>query len=471
MFKNPKIKDYLFIIPIIFILIIKIPHLSLPYFWDEAWSYFTAVQQMYESGPSLLPGALPLKIAKGHPLFFFFIYSSWMHIFGTSVTVVHILSLLISVATIMVTYLMVKKHANQNAALIAIVLLSIQSLFLAQASMVLPEMLLTLLLLLSIHMYLSRNFGWFILSAGLMVMTKETSIVFICGFLLMHLLTYIKPEKEARKYIVETFMISVPLIIYAIFLVLHKIEFGSFFYPDHTGYVDFRFDSVSQKINIATEIIFTRYGRKTVLIISTLSLLIILIKKTKLKSGTLLALILIQTLLFLSFSAINFYTQRYMLGLLSLFMIASAVIMENAKLKNLWLNTLILIFVTSIPLYSTLTQKSNTDKDLGYVEAVMVHQKMVHFCEEQDWQDKGISASFNLIYYLRDYSLGYLSQDKGFSNVSDLRYIRDSEIFLIDCTNHGKELQIDTIKTENQLVKEYQIKQAWGEIYTNLSTK
>ena len=80
-----KIENYIFILPLLFVVIVKIPHLAVPYFWDEAWSYFPAVFKMYESGPGLLPGALPLWDAKGHPLFFFFLSSSWMRIVGTSV--------------------------------------------------------------------------------------------------------------------------------------------------------------------------------------------------------------------------------------------------------------------------------------------------------------------------------------------------------------------------------------------------
>ena len=152
MVKNLKLGNYIFIIPLLFVLVVKIPHLSLPYFWDEAWSYFTAVHKMYESGPGMLPGDLPLRIAKGHPLFFFFIHSLWMRIFGTSVTGIHILSLIISLSTLLTTYFLVKKHVNQNAALLAITLLSVQSLFLAQATMVLPEMLLTLLLFRSLKL-------------------------------------------------------------------------------------------------------------------------------------------------------------------------------------------------------------------------------------------------------------------------------------------------------------------------------
>ena len=62
--KKFDLKDLSLIIPIGLLLIIQIPNLSLPYFWDEAWSYFPAIYKMYEIGPGLLPGDLPLWDAK-----------------------------------------------------------------------------------------------------------------------------------------------------------------------------------------------------------------------------------------------------------------------------------------------------------------------------------------------------------------------------------------------------------------------
>ena len=466
-----KTKYYLFIFPVIFVLIVAVPHLSLPFFWDEAWSYFPAVYKMYETGPGLLPGALPLWVAKGHPLFFFFIHSLWMRIFGTTVTAIHILSLLISVGTLMATYFLVKKHANREAAFISVLLLSVQSLFLAQATMVLPEMLLTLLLLISTGSYLSGRYGGFALAASLMVMTKETSIVFICGFLFMHLLVYIKSQKELRKYIRESILISIPLLVYALFLLLHKIKFGSFLFQEHTAYIELSLNSVLRKLQIATGMIFTRYGRNVVLAATLTALFILLYRKKKPESSNLLILILIQTIFFLLFSAINFYTQRYMLSLMTLFMVAASVLMVQVQFNRRWLNVLTIMLVASIPLYYSFTKKTNSDSDLGYVEVVEVHQKMVHYCEEQGWYDKPISASFNLIFCLKDPHLGYVSTQEGFSNVMNLQKFRDAKIIVNECTSSVAKAQLDSINNRNKLVKEFQQEHAWGKIYTSLPVK
>lgn len=467
MIKNvlSKIQNSFFILPLLFVAIVKAPHLALPYFWDEAWSYFPAVFKMYENGPGLLPGALPLWDAKGHPLFFFFLSSIWMKIVGTSVFWVHILPLLISISTLLVSYFLVKKIAGTWAANITILLLSVQSLFLAQASMLLPEMLISLLLILCINLYLREKYFWFVLVASIMVLTKETSIVFVGGFLLFHLFVNLKPGNEARKYIGQSFLLLLPLLVYGLFLVLHKKEFGSYFFEDHMGYIKLSFPEILRKLQIATGIIYTRYGRNMILFATLIALVFILVKKKKLKGAKLLSLILLQTTVFLIFSALNFYTQRYMLVLLGLFTILAGVILQQAKFKNEIVNVILIITIVAIPTFYTFTKKSNSDSDLGYVEAVKIQREMVRFCEEQNWQDKNIAASFNLIFALRNPHLGFISGEKGFSEVTNWGNFREAKIFLNECTFFDYRTQLDSVKNETALFKEFQLKHSWGEVY------
>ncbi len=441
------------------------PHLFVPYFWDEAWSYFPAVFKMYENGPGLLPGALSLWDAKGHPLFFFFLNSSWMRLVGTSVFWVHVLPLLISLGTIMATYFLVKKHVNKWAANVSVVLLSVQSLFLAQATMLLPEMLVTLLLILSVDFYLRKKYWLFVLFASIMVITKETTIVFVGGFLLFHLFYSLKIREELKIYFKESLLLLIPIIVYGLFLVLHKREFGSFFFEDHMGYIKFNWESISKKLQIATGIVYTRYGRNVILLAVFVSALISFVKYKKIKNGKLLGLLLLQTVIFLTFSVLNFYTQRYMLSILSLFAIIAGVLIQQAKFKNKILNWLIVLAIAAVPTYYTFTKKSNSDSDLGYVETVKVHQQMVEFCEKQGWQNKPIAASFNMIFCLRNPHIGYVSSKEGFSEVTNMTKFREVEIWLFESTFDNHRHQLDSVRNEYTLLKEFKLKHAWGEIY------
>ncbi len=459
-----NIEKYLVVIPILILLIIKIPHLAIPYFWDEAWSYFPAVFKMYETGPGLLPGALPLWDAKGHPLFFFFLSSVWMKIGGTSVVWVHILPLLISAGTILTVYALLKKQVNIWAANSTALLLSVQSLFLAQASMLLPEMLVALLLVLSIHLYLQKKYWQYVIIASIMVLTKETTIIFVGGFIIFHLFMYLNPEKRSRAYILESITLLIPTFIYAIFLILHKKEFGTFFFSDHTGYIEFNSSAIFYKLKVAIANIFLRYGRNAILFSTVVAVLLLLLFKIKLKYLKLVALIALQLTLFLLFSSFNFYTQRYMLSLMILFIAVAGTIFSQIKINKIAAYVAVAA-ISLVPAYYSFTKKTNSDNDLGYVKTVKVFKQMVRYCEEQGWQDKPISASFNMIFALQNPHLGYASTSDGFSNISDLKDFRNTEIFINECTAWDYRQQLDTIKMENTMRKYFEEGQAWGEIF------
>ena len=122
-----KNKGFIFLIALILLLIgLKVPSLSLPYFWDEAWPYSTAVHLMYENGLSLLPGAIPFDISRGHPLFFHFMNASAMHLLGNSIAASHLFPLLISILLLIVTYLFCLTFFSEKVAIIASSVLFIQ---------------------------------------------------------------------------------------------------------------------------------------------------------------------------------------------------------------------------------------------------------------------------------------------------------------------------------------------------------
>jgi hypothetical protein len=45
-----------------------LPHLSVPYFWDELGVYSRAALYLYDHQISLLPNALPPELSRGYPL-------------------------------------------------------------------------------------------------------------------------------------------------------------------------------------------------------------------------------------------------------------------------------------------------------------------------------------------------------------------------------------------------------------------
>lgn len=90
-------------------ILIRAQYLDMAYYWDEAWVYVPGIQHMAETGPSLLPDAIPEYYSRGHPLLFYFLGSIWIKIFGSSYVAFHAYPLLISVICLLVTFFTVKE--------------------------------------------------------------------------------------------------------------------------------------------------------------------------------------------------------------------------------------------------------------------------------------------------------------------------------------------------------------------------
>ena len=160
-------------IVILALIIYKIPYLNLSYYWDEAWSYKPAVEEMVKHGPSLLPGSISIANYKGHPLFFYFLSSVWLHLFPDNIFWSKCFALSIAVLTLIYTFLLTKYLSNnRTAALFSVILLASQDIFLAQSGLLLPEMLLALLSLMSLYYYFKNKYWFYFVSASLLMLTR-----------------------------------------------------------------------------------------------------------------------------------------------------------------------------------------------------------------------------------------------------------------------------------------------------------
>ncbi len=454
------------LIAIIFVVIIKIPHLSLPYSWDEAWSYLPALIKMVENGPSLISGSIPILYSKGHPLFYYFLNSGWVKLFlgdMSNIALARIFPLLVSIVLLIALFVIARKHFSPMVANFSVVLLSVQSLFLAQASLVLPEMLLTLLLLLSFHFFVSGKFGWYAITASLMVITKETGLVFAGVFGVFYLIEN-KIFIPGKDNFAKLFLLTVPLWIFGIHLLLNFRASNTFFFNEHLDYITFDFVQIKRVIKSSTAILFMRYGRNVISGVVIISILIILFRKEKLNHLKYLILISVQIVSLILFTSINFYTYRYMLPAFPIFIILGILLFEQAIRKNVYRNVLIAVMVAA-PLYFTITKKGKSDIDLGYASYLPLQKEMVVFCEQQNWYDKNFATEFNMIMAMRDPFTGYHTTSKGFK-VDYLPELEDFDIdiVILDSTGEWTELPGDQ-KDKFSLIKRFENKNDWGEIY------
>lgn len=461
-------RDLLILIPIGILLLIQVPNLSLPYFWDEAWSYFTSIKKMAEAGPSMLPGAVPLDYCKGHPQFYFFITSLWMKIFPESIIMMRIFALSVSVALLIITFYGLKKIISWNAGMIATLLISVQSLFLAQSIFLLPEMMVSLFFILSFFYYNREEYWKYAIVSTLMVLTKETSIIFCIVFGIHYLASLLNKSNRDKFKPLHLLFLIIPGIVYSIFLILHYLKFGIFFYGEHLNYITFNSYVIKVNIQQALSSIFLKQGRIYLSGVFLISLLIFFFSKRGDKKFIILGFISIVS--FLLFSVFNFYTIRYGLVLMILTIILFSYVLNNMKIKD-YIKYIITLSIATICLYFSFTQKTNSDSDLGYIETIKVHQDIVKYCEDENFYNDTLAVSFNMIFNLRDKGLGYVNGEGRFTNVNDWKNVKESQVFIYESTFDGNDESVLYAKNNFALIKSFRNKHAWGYIYKRAITE
>src|SRR4051812_46341292 len=95
---------WLLLLVLLVFICFKIPYLDYPFYIDEAQVYAPGARIMAAHGPSLMPGSLHEEFARGHPLLFYFLCSTWILIFGSSHIAMHAFPLLLSVIFLIVLH-------------------------------------------------------------------------------------------------------------------------------------------------------------------------------------------------------------------------------------------------------------------------------------------------------------------------------------------------------------------------------
>ncbi len=443
-------------------LLVKIPHLGLPYFWDEASSYIPAIQKMAKTGPNVLPGTLSLFLSKGHPLFFYFLASSWMKfVAGNSIVLMRLFPLLISLLALWAFHRFAQRHTNLPLANFSVLLLSVQPMFLAQASLVLPEIFLFTLFMLSFDCYLSGKYVWYAFVSSLMILTKETAAIFLLVFGIAFLIENYRTW-NTKIFWRNLVLIGVPVIVYLLFLILHYLKFGVFFFSEHLGYITFDRAKVLFKFNSATSTLFLAHGRNLIFFTAMLALIILLLRKKSIEYKRFLILTVPILIIYLIFSILNFFTYRYIFSVMGITLLALLALIQQIKTRIPLVNIAFAVFILSVSAYYSATRRGHSDADLGYTEYLAVQQQMAKYCEQQAWYDKEIGASATMTTGL---SNGYFLSSAKCFKAHHLPDIKNCNLVIYDSTCDPYEMKKDE-KIKLILIKRFEYKTHWGEIYS-----
>ncbi len=489
--------------------------LSLPYFWDEAWSYLPAVMAMIENSPCLLPNCIDPELYRGHPLLFYFLVGTWGKIFGASLWSLHSFALLVAVFAAFSFFRLARFLLGKDWAILAITLLLLQAVFLVQSAMVLPEILLMLATTELLLAYLQQRHWAFVCWGAVLLLTKESGLILWGAVGLYHL---IQAVKRPRQFIRDLWWLGAPIVPFALFLLYQKWALGWFLYPLHTGMITFDPAVLQKKTRIVFYFLFLQQGRW--LLWALLGLLLAMRNWSKSLWGALLSLLLLgggvwgifmpwrplQLLLlaavllglwlrrggkkktnskpwlmlyglvflcFFVFSITNFLMLRYLLCLLPFVLLLALGEWKKLSLNpryNLGLAILLpLAFLAAD--FQNREKKWIDDVNLNFSDMIEIHQEVVDYCETQGWQDRNIATHFLMTFNLQNPQLGYL-QGPAFTDV--WKYYKEAtekpEIVIlsaIECHYYD----FSAIKMDTSYVKlpRFSKHQAWCDLYVQKS--
>lgn len=489
--------------------------LGLPLYWDEAWVYGPAVRTMYANGLSLLPNSIGTDLSRGHPLLFHFLAALWARCFGPSNTSLHVFALFLSVLMLVLVYRIGTRLGSRQIGIAAILILGLNEVFLAQSGILLPEIALGLFFLWAVWAYMSKNAIGYVVAATCALFTKESAIVLILAILCWHFISAIA-NRRLRTAMPWVVILILPLLPAFLFLLYQRVQYGWFFFPEHLRLISWDIKDIHYLFKFGYRELFEQQGMEwatiafgviapmiwkgwskrymgvvvafiyvaaikildgkwalpplsTLLVTFTCFGLILLLQFVPLyrkegARGEFSAVALILVFGFLLFSSINFFSDRYLVGMMSFVALGMSAVLYSAL--NPWHKLLFpaVVLVLAARLLTLIGQDGRVgDTRLSYADDIHVQQKLIRTCEGLHLQDACIYGSFMEKAYMTDASLDYLDGTVAFRNISDT--ITASTEYALVSQSSPKEVRDQIDKAGFVLIDRFESGPAWGELY------
>lgn len=448
---------------IIALVVYKLPVLKLPYFWDEAWPYSVAVHTLYHNGLSLLPDAIPPELSRGHPLLFHFLSAGWMNVFGTQTAAVHAFSLFVGALLILMVYQFCRAFFSARIGMVSCLLLATQGAFVAQSAFLLPEVLLSLWSMLCLYLFFKRQYVQYVLAGTAMLLTKESGAILVLSLAIVQLFTAIKVRKRALPLLAQLCVTGMPLLLAGGYFIIQKMTYGWFFFPYHLSLIEINTNTWTEKLPQAAAYIFVYSGRNIFSLLILSSCVVLAVRKRALTiiEKNMIAVTVLFLVLFLVFSAVNFFIPRYLLCLFPLVIISGTLLADKALAHLKVIYPLIIAVLVAINIsYWTHDKQNGT----GYDASINTALQMVRYCEANGLQDKPIFTTAVMRIDFNEPYAGYLTGKK-FSNIQ-WEFSADTEYCIFSKDEYDGPL-FDKLMQEHKLVlvKKYEDRYAWCALY------
>jgi 4-amino-4-deoxy-L-arabinose transferase-like glycosyltransferase len=423
--------------------------------------------------------------------------AGWMAVVGTSRTSLHAFALAISMIVLVLTYSLASRTGNKPFAVSAVLLVLLNETFLAQSAILLPEMTMTLFLLAGIWAYLERRSLLYVIAMWSALMTKESALILVIALFLwqLHRLSLPQGGEARRKELHWAFIILVPLALSMVFFFIQWIQRGWFFYPEHLGMITWGSIDIIYKAKFiyqlafeqqgamiftyaaciaapllwtflplwrrglaillccaAIKILWGRWPAPFMPILGAVLLCIAGLYPTMLRRlaertgrmGELIGIIFLFTIGYWSFSALNFFSDRYLLCLVPVLALgmcgAMALALED---RPKWIFPSAMLVIALARLVTIGTDPKVGDTRLNYADAIHVQTELIAYCESRGLQTEQFHGTFMDRHYMTDPTLGYLTGDVPFWLVADTLSPRTSYAIIGSATEPATALLLE----------------------------
>jgi hypothetical protein len=322
--------------------------------------------------------------------------------------------------------------------------------------MILPEVMLCCWFIASVYYFKTKQHLLLFLSLTATVWTKETGIVFVLSFLFLLALKLINQKRNINFS--SWIAIVGSILMFVLFFILNKLEYGWFLFPEHTNMMESNIDTIVSKAKELYTLIFSNKGNWTFLL-PGIPFLYLLLKKQKINLNVLTftisflticlfnnypknavifflfysimllsSLVIILQLLgkenttdkdqtfillwisinaFILFSALNFLSGRYILIAVPIVILLSLQIIQYL-LSNLSNYTYLLLIPIGIAtVFQLLENNKIGDTDLGHIQVIKCQQQIAKSIAIVAKEDDIVKVDFILKHHYSNPDIGY----------------------------------------------------------------
>lgn len=418
---------------------------------------------MADAGPSLLPGVIDVEYSRGHPLLFHFLGGVWVTVFGKSFVALHSYALTISISFLVLIWFQIRNLINIQSAFFFLLFSCLQLMFVAQSSMVLPEVMLAGFSLLAILFYLNKSFIGFAIACSLALLTKESGLVVYASVNLIAFVSLLKGSIDKKDWM----LCLSPMLVFIAFFCFQYSVYNWFFFPEHTGMIKTDITQLFREFIGCLQIIFIEQNRSYLFLGLSPIIAYLFWKKNNLVSNKNSRDVVYHLGLFifmyLVFSVFNFISARYLLSPI----LASILLFTflSTPRKNSY-GIYLLLFVLTIPFLTIVNRKyPYKDVNLSYLKYAEVHSEVIRKMESLDIYDKYIYSGFLSYHGLKEPYAGYRSSDIEFTKLNVYDEKPQKHYFLIDKIETSFKKNAFAKDSSALLVYRYEEDSLWYELY------